>query len=159
MLKEHNAIPFKMIADVKDSILKENTRFLDKIAPKLENRCTGCLKRSIPCLLQPDNQAPPPNDSTFTTPDNNSGLKHPRLYTHDSEGKKCFVLHVLNIDLPTFYLPTANNMDIHECISFSPTSSSTNKRKGLHSSHHRQTGTPIFIINSSYIFNVLHIEN
>ncbi|XP_040254443.1 uncharacterized protein [Aegilops tauschii subsp. strangulata] len=110
MLKEHNAIPFKMIADVKDSILKENTRFLDKIAPKLENRCTGCLKRSIPCLLQPDNQAPPPNDSTFTTPDNNSGLKYRCLYTHDSEA-------------------------------FSPTSSSTNKRKGLHTSHHRQTGS------------------
>ncbi|KAM3298791.1 hypothetical protein ACQJBY_040326 [Aegilops geniculata] len=110
MLKQHNAITFKMIADAKDSILKENLRFLDKIAPKLENRCTCCLKRSIPCLLQPNTQGQSPNASSFTTPDPKFALKHRRLYNNDSE-----------VD--------------------SPTASSSTKRKALHSSHDRTTGT------------------
>ncbi|XBI42670.1 hypothetical protein VPH35_107526 [Triticum aestivum] len=85
MLKQHNAITFKMIADAKDSILKENLRFLDKIAPKLENRCTCCLQRSIPCLLQHNTQGQSPNASSFTTPDPKFALKHRRLYNNDSE--------------------------------------------------------------------------
>lgn len=93
MLKQHNAITFKMIADAKESILKENVRFLDKIAPQLENKCTCCVKRSILCLLQRNVEDQLPNASSYCTPHPISALKHRRLYTNDSEGKPCILAH------------------------------------------------------------------
>jgi hypothetical protein len=57
LFKKHNAIDAQQYNSLKNSILQENTKFLDSAISILASNCICCSLRSLPCIIQ--NQSSP----------------------------------------------------------------------------------------------------
>ena len=52
MLKYHNACGLQQANALKNTIIQENIRFVDKIAAAIATSCVCCSIHSLPCMLQ-----------------------------------------------------------------------------------------------------------
>jgi hypothetical protein len=52
MMKYHNAICLQQVNALKNSIISDNIRFVDKIASDISESCVCCSIRSLPCIIK-----------------------------------------------------------------------------------------------------------